>query len=100
MAAVLDRKTFRDFDWVLLLLAVGIVIFGTVQIRNAQPTEAYWQKQLIGLGIALVAMLIVAFTDYRKLVYYAPAFYVFGLVLLALVVTPLGVKVNGQQAWL
>ena len=100
MVAVLDKRTLRDFDWVLLLLAVGIVIFGTVQIRNAQPTELYWQKQLIGLGIALVAMFIVAFTDYRRLVYFAPVFYVFGLILLLLVVTPLGVKVNGQQAWL
>lgn len=84
----------------LVLLAIGIVIFGTVQIRNAQPTEAYWQKQLIGLGIAVVTMLIVAFTDYRRLVHAAPVFYAFGLILLLLVITPLGVKVNGQQAWL
>jgi rod shape determining protein RodA len=100
MVAVLDKRTFRDFDWVLLLLAVGIVIFGTVQIRNALPTEVYWQKQLIGLGVALVAMFVVAFTDYRRLVHFAPVFYAFGLVLLLLVLTPLGVKVNGQQAWL
>ena len=46
-------------------------------------------------------MMIVAFADYRKLVYSAPAFYVFGLVLLALVLVPgIGHKVNGQQAWI
>jgi rod shape determining protein RodA len=100
MVAVLDRRTLRDFDWVLVLLAVGIVIFGTVQIRNAQPEINYWQKQLIGLSIAVVTMLVVAFTDYRRLIHAAPIFYVFGLVLLFLVLTPLGVKVNGQQAWL
>jgi len=99
MVTALDRRTARDFDWVLVLLAIGIVIFGTVQIRNAQPTEIYWQKQLIGLGIALVAMLVISFTDYRRLVQFAPIFYVFGLILLFLVLTPLGVKVNGQQAW-
>jgi rod shape determining protein RodA len=100
MVAVVVRRTTRDFDWILVFLAVGIVIFGTVQIRNAQPTEIYWQKQLIGLGIALVAMLTVAFTDYRRFIHAAPAFYVFGLFLLLLVLTPLGLKVNGQQAWI
>ena len=63
----------------LALLALVIVIFGTWQIHNAQPEEAYWQKQLIGLGIALVAMLAMLFTDYRNLVHIAPAFYIFGL---------------------
>ena len=50
-------------------------------------------------GIALVAFFIVAFTDYRRLIDSAPVFYVIGLVLLLLVLTPLGVTVNGQKAW-
>ncbi len=72
-----------------------------MQIRNAQPTENYWVKQLIGLGIAVVAMLLVAFNDYRKLINIAPAFYVFGLVLLVIVLIPgIGLKINGQRAWI
>ncbi len=82
-------------------MAIGIVAFGTIQIRNAQPTEAYWIKQLIGLGIALMAMLAVAFTDYRKLLNIAPAFYVFGLVLLVLGLLPgIGLKINGHRSWI
>ncbi len=82
-------------------MAIGIVAFGTVQIRYAQPLEAYWVKQLIGLGIALVAMFAVAFTDYRRLLNIAPAFYVFGLLLLILVLIPgIGLKINGQRAWI
>jgi rod shape determining protein RodA len=101
MVAILEKRTLRDFDWVLALLALVIVVFGTWQIHNAQPTETYWQKQLIGLGVALVAMLAVAFTDYRKLVNFAPAFYVFGLVLLAVVLIPgVGMRINGQQCWI
>jgi rod shape determining protein RodA len=101
MVAILERRTLRDFDWMLALLALMIVVFGTWQIHNAQPTESYWQKQLIGLGIAVVAMLAVAFTDYRKLVNFAPAFYVFGLVLLAVVLIPgVGMRINGQQCWI
>ncbi|HEY0729057.1 MAG TPA: hypothetical protein VGD38_13355, partial [Pyrinomonadaceae bacterium] len=67
MVAIIHKRSWRDFDWILALLAIGIVLFGTIQIRNAQPTEPYWVKQLIGLGIGLVAMLAIAFTDYRKL---------------------------------
>jgi rod shape determining protein RodA len=101
MVAILERRTLRDFDWMLALLALMIVVFGTWQIHNAQPTESYWQKQLLGLGVAVVAMLAVAFTDYRKLVNFAPAFYVFGLVLLAVVLIPgVGMRVHGQQCWI
>ncbi|MEJ7698927.1 MAG: FtsW/RodA/SpoVE family cell cycle protein [Pyrinomonadaceae bacterium] len=42
----------------------------------------------------------IATTDYRRVIDAAPIFYVLGLFLLLLVLTPLGVKVNGQQAWL
>ncbi|HEX8707154.1 MAG TPA: FtsW/RodA/SpoVE family cell cycle protein [Pyrinomonadaceae bacterium] len=101
MAAILEKRSLRDFDWVLAALAIAIVVFGTWQIHNAQPTETYWQKQLIGLGIALVAMIAVAFTDYRKFVNIAPAFYIFGLVLLAIVLIPgIGMKINGQRCWI
>lgn len=46
-------------------------------------------------------MIAVAFTDYRRLLNIAPAFYVFGLMLLVLVLIPgIGLKVNGQRAWI
>jgi len=101
MVAIIHKRSWRDFDWILALLAIAIVLFGTIQIRNAQPTEPYWIKQLIGLGIGLVAMLAIAFTDYRKLLHLAPAFYIFGLILLIIVLIPgIGLKINGQRAWI
>jgi len=100
MVAILEKRSFRDFDWLVAILAVAIVSFGVWQIYNAQPTESYWSKQIIGLVIALVVMLIVSFTDYRRVIDGAPIFYALGLFLLVLVLTPMGVKINGQQAWL
>src|ERR1044071_9932715 len=101
MVAILKKRSIKDFDWPLAALALMIVAFGTWQIHNAQPTESYWQKQLIGLGIAVVTMIAVAFTDYRKLVNIAPAFYVFGLLLLVIVLIPgIGMRINGQQCWI
>ena len=82
------------------MLALAIAAFGVWQIHNALPTEGYWSKQIYGIGIAIVAFLIVSFTDYRRLIDSAPIFYIGGLILLFLVLTPLGVQVNGQKAWL
>jgi rod shape determining protein RodA len=101
MVAIIQKRSLRDFDWLLAFMAVAIVSFGALQIRNAQPTEGYWIKQLIGLGVALVAMLLVAFTDYRKLLNIAPAFYLFGLLLLIAVLIPgIGLKINGHRSWI
>lgn len=100
MVAILEKRDFRDFDWLTMILAIAIASFGIWQIHNALPMESYWTKQIIGLAIALFGFFIIAFSDYRRIIDLAPFFYGFGLLLLALVLTPLGVEVNGQQAWL
>lgn len=100
MVAIIDKKDLRDFDWLTTAVAIAITCFGISQIRNAVPNADTWSKQAIGLGIALVAFVVVAFSDYRRIIDAAPIFYVGGLFLLFLVLTPLGVEVNGQKAWL
>ena len=103
MVAVLKHRRLRDFDWLVAALAIGIVCFGAWEIHNAQPTETFWQKQLIGLGIALVLMFAIAFADYRRVMELAPVFYVFGLLLLVIVLIPIpgvSLKINGHRAWL
>ena len=101
MVAIIQKRKMRDFDWLVAAMAIGIVSFGAWEIHNAQPTETFWQKQLIGLGIAFVAMLAIAFTDYRRLVEIAPILYTLGLVLLVVVLVPgIGMKINGQRCWI
>ena len=100
MVAIIEKRDLRDFDWLTALLAAAIATFGVWQIHNALPTESYWTKQIIGIGIAFVAFLVIAFSDYRRIIDAAPIFYIGGLILLLLVITPLGVTVNGQKAWL
>lgn len=103
MVAILKHRRLRDFDWLVAVLAVAIVCFGAWEIHNAQPTETFWQKQLIGLGIALIAMLAIAFTDYRRVIELAPVFYILGLLLLVLVLVPIpgvSLKINGHRSWL
>ncbi len=99
MVAIIEKRDLRDFDWLTTLLAIAIACFGVWQIHNALPAESYWRKQIIGIGVGIAAFLVVAFSDYRRIIDLAPIFYGIGLFLLFLVLTPLGVEVNGQQAW-
>ncbi|MEJ7848335.1 MAG: FtsW/RodA/SpoVE family cell cycle protein [Pyrinomonadaceae bacterium] len=99
MVAIIEKRDLRDFDWLTTMLAVAVACFGIWQIHNALPTDNVWTKQIMGLGIALVAFIVIAFSDYRRIIDAAPFFYGFALLLLFLVLTPLGVEVNGQQAW-
>ena len=99
MVAIIEKRDLKDFDWLTTVLALAISAFGVWQIRNATPTESFWTKQIFGIGIAVIAFFIVAFTDYRRLIDSAPIFYVIALVMLLMVLTPLGVTINGQKAW-
>jgi rod shape determining protein RodA len=101
MVAVIEKKSLKDFDFLLAILAIAIVAFGVWQIFNAQPAENYWQKQIVGLVIAIVVMLVVAFVDYRRIIDAAPIFYALGIILLILVLIPgIGMKINGQRGWI
>ncbi len=100
MVAIIEKRDLRDFDWLTSVLAVAIACFGVWQIYNATPNDTIWSKQIVGIGIALAAFTVVAISDYRRIIDAAPIFYGIGLFLLFLVLTPLGVEVNGQKAWL
>ncbi len=99
MVAIIEKRDLRDFDWLTTALVVGIAFFGVWQIHNALPFDNVWTKQIMGIGIALAAFAVIAFTDYRRIIDAAPIFYVAALVLLVLVLTPLGVENKGQRAW-
>ena len=101
MVGIIEKRQVRDFDWLTAVVAIAIACFGITQIYNALPHEGYWSKQILGLFIALTGMAVVASTDYRRLIDAAPVLYAIGLILLILVLIPgLGVKINGQRAWL
>ncbi|MFP5310759.1 MAG: rod shape-determining protein RodA [Actinomycetes bacterium] len=99
----------RHLDPVLVITAVLLSVLGIVVIYSAKvhqlelqglPTGLFATRQLIALVVGLIAMAAVAVFDYRYLRAYAAVLYAGSLVMLALVLTPLGVEVNGAQAWL
>ena len=100
-------RSFRDFDWPLLIIALIICALGVLQIystthdyRTASHdyTGAWW-KQILYIFIALGVMWIAASVDYHTLMAQTPILY--GLSIVALLATLLlGKRVAGGQRWL
>jgi rod shape determining protein RodA len=96
----INRRYISDFDWPLLATALLVAAFGVLEISSAEPTPGLWRRQLVGIGIGLVVIFMLTMFDYRRIVNIAPYLYAVGVVLLALVLTPLGKEVNGNRSWL
>lgn len=98
----------RHVDPVMVLVAIAITLLGLVFIYSASaprleragdPTMTYVTRQIVALGIGLVAMVIAAAIDYRFLRVWAPMLYVASLALLVAVVF-IGTEANGAVSWI
>ncbi len=93
---VVIRMTLPRADPYMFPLVALLASFGIVMIYRIDPTYARQQAQWFVLGLALFAVTIVAFRDYRKLERYR---YVIVFSSLALLVLPrlpgIGYQVNG-----
>jgi rod shape determining protein RodA len=99
---------WRHLDWLLIGATLAVALMGVLMVYSAtrstigvtgaaSTTYLYRQLVFVILGIALAT--VVALFDYRHYQHLAPVFYVGCLVLLAGVLSPLGVEVNGSQSW-
>jgi len=87
--AILGRLPFRNMDKLLLFSALALGMFGVLMIFSAtradNPSTYYLKRQLMFFIIAIVAMLLAASFDYRKLMPYSKIIYAVTLALLLLV---------------
>lgn len=87
-------------DPILLLLITGVVLFGLVILSSAvDGSDALFDAQVRRMGLAYAALIIAAQLPPAIYLRWAPFIYLFGLVLLILVLF-VGVKVKGSQRWI
>ena len=96
-------------DRSLIFIVLFLVVFGLIMIysasaysavRDGQKANYYLVKQLQATIIGLAAMALISRIDYHKYRKFAwPAYFV-SLILIALVLTPLGMTLNGARRWL
>lgn len=84
---------FRLIAYVLILTIIGIMLIG-----SAKPSVQ--DKQMLGLCAGVVLMIFVSLIDYSHLLKFWAFIYLFALLLLLVVLTPLGTTVNGAQRWI
>ena len=99
----------RRLDWILVLAVLALGMLGALLVWAAtlpgdggDPLDSthHLTRHLVHLVTGFVVCLVVASVDYRTIRAYAPLIYLFTLVSLVLVLTPLGAVVNGSRGWL
>ena len=98
---MVDRRLFREIDWVLIGLVLGLSLVGVFFIYSSSHflPKNYALRQLVWLGVSLAAMFLVAAVDYKFLVSFSPYFY--GLVVAVLAGSLFFAKlVVGTKSWL
>lgn len=93
---MLKKYNFRFYNFILFFLVLAIMIIGVFVVDSVN--EEYTVKQTIGTVLAVVVMLIVSFVDYHMIARLAFPIYIFGTVLLALVLIA-GSSVNNAKRW-
>jgi rod shape determining protein RodA len=94
--------SFRDFDWLLLVLVLILCALSVMQVHSATMHTrfaSFESRQLMWIGAGLLGMFILSRIDYHRLIDWAPwAYWVFLLSLLAVKVV--GRKVMGARRWI
>jgi rod shape determining protein RodA len=98
----IDRRLLQNVDWVLLAILACLVTFSaitlsTLHVGRTGGTVA--GRQLAWFGVGLIALVLVASVDYRRIVGLAPALYVIGMGGLVAVFL-FGRTVSGARRWI
>lgn len=104
------RLPLPELDVWLLLIVLALCGLGLIMVYSASQALAYtdygnsayfFERQLLFMGLGLVAMAIFAKIDYHRWVRLAPLLTVVTLVLLVAVLLPhIGVEVQGARRWI
>jgi rod shape determining protein RodA len=101
MRLLIDRRLFGEIDWVLLGLVLLQSLIGVFFIYSATHfmPGAYYIRQLVWIGVSLVALFLVLAVDYKFFV--ALSGYLYGLVVLLLLATLVFARlVAGTKSWI
>ncbi len=104
------KKENGKKDLSLMLLVVGLTLFGLLMVYNASIAEAlrdfqdkyYYLKYQAGWAVlGLLLMFCLSFINYRIWGKLAPLMFLVNLILLVLVLIPgIGVEIKGARRWL
>lgn len=96
------RLSFRRIDKILLFGAVSLTVFGLLMIYSAtftgENSTIYFKKQLLFFMVSLLAMVLMASFDYRRLIPYSK--HIYAAVVFLLCVVFLFPSRGGAKRWI
>lgn len=99
----MDRKIWRNFDFVLLAATALLIVFGVAMIYSAAPDtpdlKDLPRRQIVWALVGLVLLLFVAAIDYRSLESLQKPLYALTIASLLLVLL-MGQVTHGAQRWI
>ena len=102
-------KDSQYFDYDLLLVIVFLVCFGLVMLYSVSAYSAqadfgndmsFFLKQAFVSAVGFGAMWLVSKVDYHVYGAFSLQIYIFAMIMMALVQTPLGKTINGARRWI
>lgn len=103
------KKGTQYFDLDLLLVIIFLTCFGLVMLYSTSAYSAqsdfendmyYFSKQGIISILSFGVLFIVSKIDYHIYGAFSLECYIFAMIMMALVQTPLGIEVNGARRWI
>ena len=93
------RQELKNIEWTILICAIILAGIGLVALYSVWYNSDFSElkKQVIWLGISLVAMIIVIFIDYEVIAKVSPIWYVLFCILLVGVLFT--VPIDGASRW-
>lgn len=96
---ILKSYNYKTLDYRLIIYTIVLSIIGINVISSASDDSSQPKKQLIGLIVGVVVMLILALVQYEYIARYYWLFYILAIALLVAVLL-FGVTRSGAQRWL
>ncbi len=100
---------WRDLDWILLIAAIGVTVFGSMLVWSASRADmasdsdpqSYLKRHLINVAIGMALGFFASRVDYRWLRAYTPIIYGVSVFLLLMPFVPgIGATIAGARAWI
>ena len=95
---MLKKYKLINYDFLLVIMVIGLTIFGIMAISSADPS--FVSKQTAGMIFGVVVMVFISLLDYSLIIKLYIPFYILNILLLGLVLSPLGSSTNGAQRWI
>lgn len=96
----LKRFNFRIILIIAALCVIGLLVLNSAMVNDSDRVSTL-QKQMLGIGVGAVAMMVLALVDYHVLLALAPLIYLGVLGILGVLLIPgVGVSAHNAVRWI